>query len=272
MKYHAHINVEWCNKSNSIKYLFKYVNKGIDRIGAKITVDNEVKDYVDCRYISACEAVWRILGYEIHYRDPTVERLSFHLEGEQRLMWRDGDLIEDVMAKYTVAETKFLMWMKFNAEHEEAQQYLYVEFVRHYVWEPKKKEWKKRTQKTNKIGRIYHVPPACGAIYFLRIMLNHIRGAKCYADLRTVNGVLYDTYREACYALGLLDDDKEYIDGIEEAYKWGSGRYLRQMFAMLLQSNSMSRPRHVWDTTWSKLADGIKYNLCERMGHTGIEF
>ena len=69
MKYNAHINVEWCNKTNAIKYLFKYINKGIDRIGAKITVDNEVKDYVDCRYISACEAVWRILGYEIHYRD-----------------------------------------------------------------------------------------------------------------------------------------------------------------------------------------------------------
>ena len=40
-------------------YIFKYVNKGLDRIGAKIKVDNEV----------TCEAVWRILGYDIHHRE-----------------------------------------------------------------------------------------------------------------------------------------------------------------------------------------------------------
>jgi hypothetical protein len=67
-KYQAHINVEWCNKTTFIKYLFKYVTKGADCSKAYLqrvkkgqetpydqqtTTVNEVKEYLDCRYI--CE-------------------------------------------------------------------------------------------------------------------------------------------------------------------------------------------------------------------------
>ncbi|XP_012853624.1 PREDICTED: uncharacterized protein LOC105973150 [Erythranthe guttata] len=72
--------IELCNQNKPIKYLFKYVNKGNDRVTAAFyqsrntndgeQIRDEIKMYYDCRYLSACEASWRLFGFDIHYRDP----------------------------------------------------------------------------------------------------------------------------------------------------------------------------------------------------------
>nr|GFB51719.1 hypothetical protein [Tanacetum cinerariifolium] len=121
-RYQAHFNVEWCNQSGAIKYLFKYINKGPDRVidvvfegnndesvhGIEANVD-EIKEYYNCRYISACEATWRIFSFDIHYRYPFVERLSFHLPSEQNIIYEDDDDdLCDVLNKPIVGLSMFM--------------------------------------------------------------------------------------------------------------------------------------------------------------------
>lgn len=90
-------------------------------------------------------------------------------------------------------------------------------------------------------------------------MLNNVKGPTSYEDIRTVSNVLYSTFREACFQLGLLGDDKEYIEAIKEASLWGTGFYLRKLFVMMLLSGSTNRPDNVWKKTWQWLSDGILY-------------
>lgn len=96
-------------------------------------------------------------------------------------------------------------------------------------------------------------------MYYLRRLLNVVRGPTCYVDIRNVNGAQYETFKDACFALGLLADDREYIDGIIEASDWASTHSLRNLFVTLLPSDSLSRLEAVWAKCWSHLSDDILY-------------
>uniref|UniRef100_A0A0R0IRC7 ATP-dependent DNA helicase n=1 Tax=Glycine max TaxID=3847 RepID=A0A0R0IRC7_SOYBN len=208
-KYQAHINIEWCNQNTSIKYLFKYINKGYDRVTAvvvydangalenPITQNDEIKEYLDCRYISPCEATWRIFGFPIHARKPVVERLHFHLSGQHSVLYEDDDDIDDILSKPSISNSKFLAWMNSNKCFSEGRNLTYSQFVSKFI------------KKGNTIGRLIWVPPTTGELFYLRMMLTTCKGPTSFEDIRTVENVLYPTYREACFAMELDIDDEQ---------------------------------------------------------------
>lgn len=69
--------------------------------------------------------------------------------------------------------------------------------------------------------------------------------------------------------MGLLDDDKKYIDGIVESSYSATAQSLRNLFVTLLCSNSMSRPEFVWEKCWTYLSDDILYRKQQLMHHQG---
>ncbi|GKC54331.1 ATP-dependent DNA helicase RRM3-like protein [Tanacetum coccineum] len=183
-KFQAHINVEWCNQSGAIKYIFKYINKGQERVTIAFekekTNDNplkrkdKIKEYYDCRYISACEAAWRLYKFPIHYQYPPVQRLSFHLPDEQPIVFEDDEVVKDVLSKPSVNNSQFLQWVEINKTNTLAQTLTYVEFPKYFFWNKKTLEWTRR-KKGSAVGRINYVPQSIGEAFFLRILLNKKR-------------------------------------------------------------------------------------------------
>ncbi|XP_019178998.1 PREDICTED: uncharacterized protein LOC109174197 [Ipomoea nil] len=277
LKYKAHINVEWCNQSRSIKYMFKYVNKGHDRVTTEFyktsndedtaTIIDEINMYYDGRYISPCEAVWRLFGFDIQLRAPSVERLSFHLPNQQTVVFCDDDPVENIVNRPTISQSMFLEWFEANKTFPDARNLTYTEMPTKFVWKKDVRKWQPR-QRRFAIGRIFYVPPATGEIFYLRCLLNKVRGPRSYADIRTVDGVQYGSFRDACYARGLVDDDKEYVDGIEEANHWASGDKLRRFFVTLIMTSCIGKPEAVWSAVWQHLSEDAQYQIRKQLHNT----
>ncbi|KAF7801621.1 uncharacterized protein G2W53_040732 [Senna tora] len=185
LRYQAHINVEFCNQTRSIKYLFKNVSKGHYKVTVAI-----------CKAKSS----------------------------------EDDDPIDDVVGNASLKQTKFLDWLEANRIRATAKELTYAQFPTKFVLKTDTREWCSR-KASYAIGRLYYVPPS-----------------------------------DACYAMGFLDDDKEYIDGINDDSKWSSRVYLRNLFSTLLIHNTIAIPSAVWEQTWMHLSNDIlikeRYRLC----------
>ncbi len=264
IKYQAHINVEWCNKSRLIKYLFKYINKGPDR--AAVVIENnvdrdgssstrhyknvdEIKQYLDCRYLSAYEAVWRLFEFDIHFRQPSVERLSIHLPMMNNIIYHSSQSLVSVLNHPDIQKTMFSEWMNTNLTCADARQLTYAEFPTKWVWHQKDKFWSRRKH-GYRIGRIVYIHPNVVELYFLRILLNVVKGPKNYTEIRTVDNIVHETFRSACNALGLLNDDKEWREALEEASHWSSSAGLKQLFTTIIIYCEVADPPKLWDEYW----------------------
>lgn len=215
---------------------------------------------MDSRYISASEAAFRILQFPLHAEVPTVYRLPIHLPDEQSVVFNSDN---DPAAVQAQAENKVSMLMGFfeaNGEFESAQDYTYQAFPQHMVWDAEDKKWTLR-KKQFAIGRMYFIPPYAGELYFLRMLLTVIKGPQSFEDVRTWEGTVYPTFREACLACGLLEDDQEWASCLEEGSTFQTGSALRRLFATILHHCSPSCPEALWNRFKSSICDDLERKL-----------
>jgi len=72
------------------------------------------------------------------------------------------------------------------------------------------------------ISHMYYAHPTSGECYYLQMLLNCIKSATSYEHLRIVDGIEHNTFKDACIAMGLLANDIEWHQPLEEASLWAS--------------------------------------------------
>ncbi|XP_062113950.1 uncharacterized protein LOC133824953 [Humulus lupulus] len=165
-----------------------------------------------------------IVKFDAHINvEPTVERLPFHLPGEHTVIFEENKCVENVVCIPGIEKTKFTQWLEANKNYDDARELTYSDFPISWVWNSKEKTWTRRKNRLA-IGRIYFAHPSTGERFYLRMLLNFVKGSTSYESIRTINGVTYPNFKGTCYALGLLDDDKEWIDCLTEAAIWATGK------------------------------------------------
>jgi hypothetical protein len=139
-KYDVHINVEVCNNIRVVKYMFKYVYKGHDRaiveiscqsdnaIEGNVVETDEIKKYLDYRYVSPSEAAWRIFKFDMHEWFPTIEHLQYHLPNQQMVLFDDDNDVHEVATRLTISRTMLIEWFKTNRESEVARSLTFDQF------------------------------------------------------------------------------------------------------------------------------------------------
>ncbi len=100
---------------------------------------DEIKKYLDCRYVSASEAAWRIFKFDMHDRFPTVEHLHYHLPNQQMVLFCDDDDVQEVATRSVISRTMLIEWFKTNQESKVAQSLTFDQFPQQWVWNRKLK-------------------------------------------------------------------------------------------------------------------------------------
>ncbi|GFV35914.1 uncharacterized protein TNCV_2866731 [Trichonephila clavipes] len=186
---------------------------------------DEVQTFRAGRYVSSNEAARRILGLPLFERHPTVIHLAIHLPNGERIYFTENNFRERMATPPKTTLTAYFLICQNDAF---TKTLLYVDAPRYYTWNVSLKEWKHRVQGTpvdgwpgvkagDALGRIYTAHVSNVECYCLRMLLNVIQGPTNFLYLKTVDSQEFETFRQACKKLGLLEDDNHWDATMEEA-------------------------------------------------------
>ncbi|GJT17209.1 helicase-like protein [Tanacetum coccineum] len=208
MMFNCHINVEVCSSIKSVKYVFKYVYKSHDKQVANVDKDgeqviNEIKRFQDARYVSPPESMWLIYGFPLSNIHPSVMSLQVHLPNNQFVTFKE----------------------------DAARQYLYKDIPKHYTWNKSTRKWNRQKQGKMR-GIMVSANPANGERFYLRVLLQHVKGPTGFDYLYTGHDDLYTNVSS------LSDFDLPKITADVRSYAFGC-REVHEECSIVVQEEDM---------------------------------
>jgi len=192
--------------------------------------------------------------------------MAVHLPDENYILYDENANMTEIVSNEFFRRTMLTEWFECNKKFPEARSLTYLEFTSKWCWLKDKRVWEPR-RSGFKIGRLYYVHPSVGERYYLRMLLMIVKGTQDYEQLRTYNGKLYHTFKEACNARGLLGNDQEWYDAFNEAAAWGTSSQLRQLFVTMLLFCDVKDEYAFFEKVWRVLADDIQFQIRESIGN-----
>ena len=92
---------------------------------------DEIEKFVNSRFITTSESFWRICGFDVHGRDPSIQRLAVHEQNLQMVTFNKENPEE---ATSNPKDTTLLAWFTLNQNDPDARHLKYHEIPEHYVW------------------------------------------------------------------------------------------------------------------------------------------
>ncbi|GJZ46101.1 DNA helicase [Tanacetum coccineum] len=121
LAFYAHINVEYCGWTMLIKYLFKYISKGTDRVVARISRSNAIPSGTTATASTSQPQV-------------VIDEINNYLDARYRIVFKEGDQLDSLVLNQHKKKTTLTEWLNYNAQNLDGRHLTYLNFPSEYVW------------------------------------------------------------------------------------------------------------------------------------------
>lgn len=233
---------------------------------------NELDEYWNVRYLTATEGIWRIFGFHVTSKYPSVSPLPVHLPNSVRhtQYYRRNETASSMslLKRYFARpEGHFEFDVDPGLRSFDSLKYMeYFRFFRLDTWDVRapgridniryfaeyglgEQDIRKLVIKRSKLehlARLVAAKPSEGERFYIRVLLQH-RPARSFEELRTVDGHIHPNFQTAAVSLGLFAGEREAEYALAEAVRQlYTAPQLIRLFVDILINECTNTPLQLW--------------------------